>query len=75
MLPRCSDPEVLVLSLLSSVETLSMERVVECLPELSWSEVFHAVDTLNRRRAITLQRRGFEYELRGCPGLLEERTP
>lgn len=74
MLPRRSDPEVLILSLLSSVETLSMERVVECLPELSWSEVFRAVDTLNRRGAITLRRRGFEYELRGCAGLLGERT-
>lgn len=74
MLPLRSDPEALILSLLSSVQTLSMERVVECLPELSWSEVFHAVDTLSHRGAIILRCRGFEYELRGCADLLEEQT-
>lgn len=40
-------------------------RVVERLPELSWSEVFHAVDTLSRQGVITFRRRGFEYELCG----------
>jgi len=42
-----------------------MERVVECLPEFSRSEVLHALDTLSRQGAITLGRRGFKCELRG----------
>jgi len=31
---------------------------------LSWSELFHAVDSLSRRGAIVLKRHGFDYELR-----------
>lgn len=58
--------EALVLELLQSADTLTLEQAIESLPELSWSELFHAVDALSRRGAITVRRRGFEYELRGC---------
>lgn len=49
-----SDPKVLILSLLNSVETLTMEQAVERLPELSWDDVFRAVDALSRRGTIIL---------------------
>ena len=48
-----------------------MERVVECLPEFSRSEVLRALDTLSRQGAITLGRRGFEYELRAALAFLK----
>jgi len=35
-----SAPEVLILSLLNSVEILTMEQAVELLPELSWATCF-----------------------------------
>lgn len=61
--PLHSDPEVLILRLLSSIETLSLEQAVELLPELSWSDVFRAVDALSRRGTIILRCRGFNYEV------------
>ncbi len=65
----CSDPEILILSLLNSVETLTMEQAVERLPELSWDDVFRAVDALSRRGTIILRRRGFGYEVARRPRL------
>jgi hypothetical protein len=62
-----SDPEVLILSLLGSVETVTMEQAVELLPELSRVDVFRAVDALSRRGTIILRRRGFDYELARRP--------
>ena len=56
-------PEDMILELLRSVNSLTMEQVTQRLPELSWSELFHAVDTLSRKGFIILRRRGFEYEL------------
>lgn len=49
--------------MLQSGETVTMDEAVASLPELSWSELFHAVDTLSRSGAIILRRRGFEYVL------------
>jgi hypothetical protein len=62
-----SNPEVLILSLLDSVETVTMEQAVELLPELSWVDVFRAVDALIRRGTIVLRRRGFNYEVARRP--------
>ena len=62
-----SNPEVLILRLLNSVEILTMEQAVELLPELSWVDVFRAVDALSRRGTITLRRRGFDYEVATRP--------
>jgi hypothetical protein len=63
-MPAYSDPETLVLSAVQSRRKLSLDQAVAVLPQLSWSEVFQAVDRLSRCGAIILQRRGFEYELR-----------
>ncbi len=60
--------EALVLDLLQSAETVTLEQATESLPELSWSELFHAVDTLSRSGAIMLQRRGFTYVLASLRG-------
>lgn len=62
MPPFRSDPEVLILGLLNSVEMLTMEQA-----ELSWVDVFRAVDALSRRGTILLRRRGFDYEVARRP--------
>jgi hypothetical protein len=55
--------ESLVLDLLAVESVLTMDELVLRLPSLSWSSVFHAVDTLSRRGAIILRRSGFQYEI------------
>ena len=58
-----SPQETLVLQVLESGDVLTLEQVIECLPQLSWSQLFHVVDSLSRRGDIRLRRRGFQYEL------------
>lgn len=55
--------ETLVMTILERERTLRLDQVVARLPQLSWNQVFRAVDSLSRRGAILLKRRGFEYEL------------
>lgn len=55
--------DTLILQTLESGEAATIEQVVALLPELSWNQVFHAVDALSRQGAICLRRRGFTYEL------------
>ena len=53
----------LVLDVIQSrVVPLTFEEIIDKLPELSWNQVFLAVDTLSRRGEIILSRRGFEYQ-------------
>ena len=61
-----SRQETMVLDIVRSVESLTIAQAITLPPDLSWSELFNAVDTLSRRGAIILLRRGFEYELRAC---------
>ncbi len=55
--------ETLVMMILERERRLRLDQVVARLPQLSWNQVFQAVDSLSRRGAILLKRRGFEYEL------------
>lgn len=57
---RC---EELVLGVLRSSGSLTIEQAAAKLPELSWNELFHAVDALSRRGDIALRKRGYEYEM------------
>ncbi len=59
--------EALVMTLLERERALRLDQLADRLPELSWSQVFGAVDSLSRRGAIRLRRRGFEYELSPAP--------
>jgi hypothetical protein len=64
MLDQQPPREDLVLHLLESTCTpLTLEEVTERLPQLSWNQVFLAVDSLSRRGGIILKRRGYEYEV------------
>jgi DNA-binding transcriptional regulator PaaX len=55
--------ESLVLGALESGGSLTIEEVIASLPELTWNEVFNAIDRLSRNGTITLRRHGFGYEL------------
>ncbi|WP_447980522.1 hypothetical protein [Candidatus Nitrospira bockiana] len=63
MLAEAVDPQRLILSVLQDVETVTLEDLVEFLPELTWNTLFQAVDVLSRQGAIVLRRRGFAYHL------------
>ena len=53
----------LVLDVIQSrVVPLTFEEIIDKIPELSWNQVFLAVDALSRRGEIILSRRGFEYQ-------------
>lgn len=58
-----STQDALVLHVLRTGESLTIEQVINLLPELTWNEVFHAVDRLSRQRLVILRRHGFTYEL------------
>lgn len=55
--------ECLILDLLRSRKSLTLEQVVALLPELTWNQVFKTVDEMSRRGKIILLRRGFQYEV------------
>lgn len=61
------EAESLILDLLRARKSLTLEQVVTLLPELTWNQVFKAVDELSRRRKIILLRRRFQYEIERIP--------
>ena len=63
MLDQQPPREDQVLHLLESSSTpFTLDEVTERL-ELSWNQVFLAVDSISRRGDIILKRRGYEYEV------------
>jgi hypothetical protein len=52
-----------ILAIVHERGSIVMEKLLSCLPESTWNEVFTSVDELSRRGAICLRRRGFDYEL------------
>ena len=60
----CSEERIL--NLLSDGLTHSLEEVIQALPEMSWAQLFTAMDALSRRGDVELRRRRFTYTLRGA---------
>ncbi|MBM4134478.1 MAG: hypothetical protein FJ245_11995 [Nitrospira sp.] len=58
-----SKNEALVLERLDRAGCLTIEQLAAELPELTWSELFHTIDSLSRSGAVLLRRKGFAYEL------------
>jgi hypothetical protein len=56
--------EARILTLVQERGAISLEELLACLSESTWSQVFTSVDALSRQGMICLQRRNFEYELR-----------
>ena len=63
--------EAIVLTEVGSAVAVTMDQLVVRLPQLSWTEVFSAVDALSRRGEIRIRRRGSAYEL-SLPHLRQE---
>ena len=53
----------MILDLVRTKRSLTLEQVIALLPELTWNQVFRSVDELSRRGEIILLRRGFQYEV------------
>ncbi|MBH0191427.1 MAG: hypothetical protein HP492_06625 [Nitrospira sp.] len=52
-----------ILAIVHERGSIVLEKLLPCLPESTWNQVFTSVDALSRRGAICLRRRGFDYEL------------
>ena len=63
MSTHASRSEGLILDALQGGKPILLEQITERIPELSWNELFQAVDTLSRRGDLVLRRRGFAYYL------------
>jgi hypothetical protein len=63
MSTHSSRSEALILDVLRDGDTILLEHITERIPELSWNELFQAVDTLSRRGDLILRRNGFAYYL------------
>ena len=61
---RLSTPESDLLDLLRDGRSYTVEEVLEEAPELSWAQLFIAMDKLSRSGMVELRREGFTYRLR-----------
>lgn len=57
-------PEDLVLDWLQDDRPFTVEELLLQVPELSWAQLFLAVDILSRRGDVELRRQGFTYTLK-----------
>lgn len=52
-----------ILAIVHERGSILLEKLLPCLPESTWNQVFTSVDALSRQGAICLRRRGFDYHL------------
>ncbi len=57
-----ASPESTILAQLQSTP-VSLDQLVRQVPQLTWNQVFQAVDGLSRTGSIQLRRKHFRYEL------------
>ncbi|HSB45003.1 MAG TPA: hypothetical protein VLD60_08330 [Nitrospira sp.] len=55
--------ESAIMDLLRASGKLTVEEIVQQMPDLSWSQLFLAMDVLSRTGEIILWREGFTYTL------------
>lgn len=56
-------PEAMVLAELESGNAVTVDQLMVRLPQLTFGELFLALDALSRRGEVFMRRRGFEYEV------------
>lgn len=61
MSTRHPSKERLILRTVEDSPWISLEDLARRCPQLTWNEVFSAVDAMSRRGTISLSRRGFQY--------------
>ena len=52
-----------ILAQIEEQDALSLDTLIVLLPRYSWSQIFHAVDSLARCGKIVLRRHRFDYTL------------
>jgi hypothetical protein len=57
-------PEAMVLDRLREDQSISVEDILRQVPELTWAQMFIAIDILNRRGDIEVRREGFTHTVR-----------
>ena len=57
------DLEARVLAHLNEEAVISLDSLIQMLPEYSWNQIFNAVDYLARSGRIVLRRHGYDYTL------------
>ena len=55
------DSEQVILGKLREGQRFTVEELLAEMPELTWAQVFVAIDVLSRRGDIELRRQGFTY--------------
>lgn len=61
--PSAGNLEQEILAQLAAQEVISLDMLTLLLPRYSWSQIFHAVDSLARCGKIVLRRHRFDYTL------------
>ena len=62
-----ADPAQVILDRLREGRRFTVEELLDEVPELSWVQLFLAIDVLSRQGAIELRRQGFTYTVTGLP--------
>ena len=60
---RSTSPETVIMSHLSRHPSMTFDDLIEHVPQLTWNQIFHAVDGLTRTGAVVARRIRFQYEL------------
>jgi hypothetical protein len=58
-----ASPEAVIMNRLAQSSALTLDDLVEQVPQLTWNQIFRAVDGLARSGAIIVRRIRFEYRL------------
>jgi hypothetical protein len=58
-----ADADEAVLNMLQQYEGLMMDDLIVERPDLSWAQLFLAIDRLSRQNQITLHRVGLSYQI------------
>ena len=63
MTTAAAHTEARILAIVHEQGRILLEQLPSCLPGSTWNQVFLGVDALSRQGAISLRRRGFDYEV------------
>ena len=66
-------PEQLILNRVREDRRFTFEEILDLVPELSWAQMFSAMDILSRRGEVELRRQKFTYTVRRVKSSMNER--
>jgi hypothetical protein len=52
-----------ILAQVEEHDVVTLDALIDQMPDYSWNQIFHAVDQLARQRKIVLRRHRFDYTL------------